>query len=66
MRTNCPLSRHAHPPIRAYADPSPPAAQIQLQASLRDADHIYGQPGDKSPRYYRVSLRDEVKTRFQI
>jgi hypothetical protein len=21
-----------------------------------------GQPGDKSPGYYRVSLRDEVKT----
>jgi hypothetical protein len=24
-----------------------------------------GQPGDKSPGYYRVSLRDEVKTGFQ-
>jgi hypothetical protein len=23
-----------------------------------------GQPGDKSPGYYCVSLRDEVKTRF--
>jgi hypothetical protein len=30
------------------------AAQIQLQASLRDADYIYGQPGDKSPGYYRA------------
>jgi hypothetical protein len=25
-----------------------------------------GQPGDKSPGYYRVSLRDEVKTGFQM
>ena len=24
-----------------------------------------GQPGDKSPGYYRVSLRDEVRTGFQ-
>jgi hypothetical protein len=24
-----------------------------------------GQPGDKSPGYYRLSLRDEVKTGFQ-
>jgi hypothetical protein len=38
------------------------AAQIQLQASLRDADPIDSQPGDKSPGYYRVSLRDEGKT----
>ena len=36
------------------------ATQNQLQASLRDADLIDGQPGDKSPGYYRVSLRDEV------
>jgi len=35
------------------------AAQIQLQASLRDADPMDSQPGDKSPGYYRVSLRDE-------
>jgi hypothetical protein len=42
------------------------AAQIQPQASLRDADHIYGKPGDKSPGYYRSSLRDEMKTGFQI
>jgi hypothetical protein len=35
--------------------PAPP------QASLRDADHMDGQPGDKSPGYYRVSLRDEMK-----
>jgi hypothetical protein len=41
------------------------ATQIQLQASLRDADPIDSQPGDKSPGYYRVSLRDEVKTGFQ-
>jgi hypothetical protein len=34
--------------------------------SLRDGDHIDGQPGDKSPRYYRASLRDEAKTGFQI
>jgi hypothetical protein len=25
-----------------------------------------GQPSDKSPGYYRVSLRDEVKTGFQM
>jgi hypothetical protein len=25
-----------------------------------------GQPGDKSPGYYRVSLRDEVKTGFNV
>jgi hypothetical protein len=25
-----------------------------------------GQPGDKSPGYYRVSVRDEVKTGFQM
>src|ERR1700722_4376613 len=25
-----------------------------------------GQPGDKSPGYYRVALRDEVKTGFQM
>jgi hypothetical protein len=25
-----------------------------------------GQPGDKSPGYYRLSLRDEVKTGFQM
>jgi len=25
-----------------------------------------GQPGDKSPGYYRVSLRDEGKTGFQM
>jgi hypothetical protein len=25
-----------------------------------------GQPGDKSPGYYLVSLRDEVKTGFQM
>jgi hypothetical protein len=25
-----------------------------------------GQPGDKSPGYYRASLRDEVKTGFQM
>jgi hypothetical protein len=38
------------------------ATQIQLQVSLRDADPIDSQPGDKSPGYYRVSLRDEGKT----
>jgi len=38
------------------------ATQIQLQASLQDADPIDSQPGDKSPGYYRVSLWDEVKT----
>jgi hypothetical protein len=27
---------------------------------------MVGQPGDKSPGYYRVSLRDEVKTGFQM
>src|SRR5580704_12090126 len=27
---------------------------------------MHGQPGDKSPGYYRVSLRDEVKTGFQM
>ena len=43
MGTNHPLNRHAHTPMRPYADPSPPAAQIQLQASLRDADP-YGRP----------------------
>jgi hypothetical protein len=25
-----------------------------------------GPPGDKSPGHYRVSLRDEVKTGFQM
>jgi hypothetical protein len=25
-----------------------------------------GQPGDKSPGYYRVSLRDEMKTGYQM
>jgi hypothetical protein len=35
------------------------ATQIQLQASFRDEDPIDSQPGDKSPGYYRVSLRDE-------
>jgi hypothetical protein len=25
-----------------------------------------GYPGDKSPGYYRASLRDEVKTGFQM
>jgi hypothetical protein len=25
-----------------------------------------GQPGDKSPGYYRATLRDEVKTGFQM
>jgi hypothetical protein len=29
-----------------------------LQASLRDADPMDGQPGDKSPGYDRASLRD--------
>jgi hypothetical protein len=37
------------------------ATQIKLQASLRDADPMDSQPGDKSPGYYRVSLRDEGK-----
>jgi hypothetical protein len=32
------LARHADTPTRPYVDPCPPAAQIQLQASLRDAD----------------------------
>jgi hypothetical protein len=42
------------------------ATQNQLQASLRDADLIDGQPGDKSPGYYRLSLWDEGKTGFQM
>jgi hypothetical protein len=60
------LDAHEPPPkpARPYAARCPLAAQIQLQASLRDADHIYGQPGDKSPGYDRASLRDEVKTGF--
>src|ERR1700730_7060077 len=29
---------------------------------VRDADPMDSQPGDKSPGYYRVSLRDEGKT----
>jgi hypothetical protein len=31
-------------------------------SSLRDADPIDSEPGDKSPGYYRLSLRDEVNT----
>jgi hypothetical protein len=54
------LDAHEPPPtpIRPYADPCP-------LASLRDADLIDGQPGDKSPGYYRVSLRDEMKPAFK-
>jgi hypothetical protein len=38
-----------------------PDLTSSLQASLRDADPMDSQPGDKSPGYYRVSLRDEGK-----
>jgi hypothetical protein len=38
-----------------------PTSSFKLQASLRDADRTEGRPGDKSPGYYRVSLRDGVK-----
>jgi hypothetical protein len=48
MRTNRPLRRHAHTPIRVPKRPS--GTQILWMAN----------PGDKSPGYYRVSLRDEV------
>jgi hypothetical protein len=35
---------------------------LRIQASLRDAGHLVTDPGDKSPGYYRMSLRDEGKT----
>jgi hypothetical protein len=54
MRTNRPPRRYARTPIRVPSRPS------------RNADLIDGQPSDKSPGYYRVSLRDEVKTGFHM
>jgi hypothetical protein len=31
---------------------------FRIQASLRDAGHVVTDPGDKSPGYYHLSLRD--------
>src|ERR1700722_5771433 len=42
------------------------SCQATIASSLRDADPMDGQPGDKSPGYYRASLRDKVKTGFQM
>ena len=37
---------------------------LRIQASLRDAGHVDTDPGDKSPGYYRVSLRDVSLSQF--
>jgi hypothetical protein len=66
MGTDHPLNRHAHTPMRPYADPSPPAARSNVKRPSGTRIPMDGHPGDKSPGYYRVSLRDEGKTGFQM
>jgi hypothetical protein len=53
------FSPRTYPGRRIGSNPDPTSS---LQASLRDADPMDSPPGDKSPGYYRMSLRDEGKT----
>jgi hypothetical protein len=40
------------------------APALRIQASLRDASHVVTDPGDKSPGYYHLSLRDVSLSQF--
>jgi hypothetical protein len=64
MGRDHPLNRHAHTPIRRSVSPGGPDPNFKRPSGTQIP--MDGQPGDKSPGYYRVSLRDEVKTGFQM
>jgi hypothetical protein len=58
MGTNHPLNRYAYTPIRRSVSPGGLAPTSSVPPGRRS--YIDGLPGEKSPGYYRASLRDEA------